>query len=160
MRAVIQRVTGAKCVVNGDVIGEFTGPGLVVLLGVTHSDGAAQVEKMARKIANLRIFDAPGAYDADGGSEKLSQARGAEVSAVQLGLPVLLISQFTLYGDARKGNRPSWVAAAPGEVAQPLVDAVGAALQDQGMRVEQGIFGADMKVSFTNDGPFTILLEV
>ena len=82
------------------------------------------------------------------------------MSAVQLGLPVLLISQFTLYGDARKGNRPSWVAAAPGEVAQPLVDAVGAALQDQGMRVEQGIFGADMKVSFTNDGPFTILLEV
>lgn len=160
MRAVIQRVKGAKCVVNGDVTGEFMGPGLVVLLGVTHTDGAAQVEKMARKIANLRIFDAPDAYDSAGGSEKLAQARGAEASALQLGLPVLLISQFTLYGDARKGNRPSWVAAAPGEVAQPLVDAVGAALKSLGMQVERGIFGANMQVSFTNDGPLTILIEV
>lgn len=160
MRAVIQRVKGAKCVVNGDVTGEFMGPGLVVLLGVTHTDGVGQVEKMARKIANLRIFDAPDAYDPAGGSEKLVQARGAEASALQLGLPVLLVSQFTLYGDARKGNRPSWVAAAPGEVAQPLVDAVGAALKSLGMQVERGIFGADMQVSFTNDGPVTILIEV
>lgn len=105
MRAVIQRVAGAKCAVNGEVTGEFAGPGLVVLLGVTHTDGTAQVEKMARKIANLRIFDAPGAYDAAGGSEKLAQARGAEVSALQLGLPVLLISQFTLYRFSLFGKR-------------------------------------------------------
>ena len=116
MRAVIQRAAQASCTVEGQVTGEFSGPGLVVLLGVTHEDGPKQVETMVRKIANLRIFDS-----ADG-------QRGGEVSALSLGLPVLLISQFTLYGDARKGNRPSWTKAAPGEVAEGLVEAVATGL--------------------------------
>lgn len=132
----------------------------MVLLGVTHEDGTAQVSKMARKIANLRIFDVTQTHNPESGSQKLAAARGGETSALDLGLPVMLISQFTLYGDARKGNRPSWVAAAPGEVAQPLVEAVAQELSEMGMRVEHGIFGAEMQVSFTNDGPFTILLEV
>lgn len=148
MRAVIQRAVQASCTVEGQVTGEFSGPGLVVLLGVTHEDGPKQVETMVRKIANLRIFDS-----ADG-------QRGGEVSALSLGLPVLLISQFTLYGDARKGNRPSWTKAAPGEVAEGLVEAVATGLEELGMQVGRGIFGANMQISLVNDGPVTILLEV
>lgn len=148
MRAVIQRAAQASCTVEGQVTGEFSGPGLVVLLGVTHEDGPKQVETMVRKIANLRIFDS-----ADG-------QRGGEVSALGLGLPVLLISQFTLYGDARKGNRPSWTKAAPGEVAEGLVEAVATGLEELGMQVGRGIFGANMQISLVNDGPVTILLEV
>lgn len=148
MRAVIQRAAQASCTVEGQVTGEFSGPGLVVLLGVTHEDGPKQVETMVRKIANLRIFDS-----ADG-------RRGGEVSALSLGLPVLLISQFTLYGDARKGNRPSWTKAAPGEVAEGLVEAVATGLEELGMQVGRGIFGANMQISLVNDGPVTILLEV
>ena len=148
MRAVIQRAAQASCTVEGQVTGEFSGPGLVVLLGVTHEDGPKQVETMVRKIANLRIFDS-----ADG-------RRGGEVSALSLGLPVLLISQFTLYGDARKGNRPSWTKAAPGEAAEGLVEAVATGLEELGMQVGRGIFGANMQISLVNDGPVTILLEV
>ena len=148
MRAVIQRAAQASCTVEGQVTGEFSGPGLVVLLGVTHEDGPKQVETMERKIANLRIFDS------DDGK------RGGEVSALSLGLPVLLISQFTLYGDARKGNRPSWTKAAPGEVAEGLVEAVATGLEELGMQVGRGIFGANMQISLVNDGPVTILLEV
>lgn len=148
MRALIQRAAQASCTVEGQVTGEFSGPGLVVLLGVTHEDGPKQVETMVRKIANLRIFDS-----ADG-------QRGGEVSALGLGLPVLLISQFTLYGDARKGNRPSWTKAAPGEVAEGLVEAVATGLEELGMQVGRGIFGANMQISLVNDGPVTILLEV
>lgn len=148
MRAVIQRAAQASCTVEGQVTGEFSGPGLVVLLGVTHEDGPKQVETMVRKIANLRIFDST-----DG-------QRGGEVSALSLGLPVLLISQFTLYGDARKGNRPSWTKAAPGEVAEGLVEAVATGLEELGMQVGRGIFGANMQISLVNDGPVTILLEV
>lgn len=147
MRAVIQRALDAKCTVDGQVTGSFEGPGLVVLLGVTHSDGPAQVTKVARKIAGQRIFDGP------------QGERGGEVSALDLGLPILLISQFTLYGDTRKGNRPSWTQAAPGDIAEPLVEQVAQALIDLGLRVERGIFGTDMKITFTNDGPFTILVE-
>lgn len=148
MRAVIQRAAQASCTVEGQVTGEFSGPGLVVLLGVTHEDGPKQVETVVRKIANLRIFDS-----VDG-------QRGGEVSALSLGLPVLLISQFTLYGDARKGNRPSWTKAAPGEVAEGLVEAVATGLEELGMQVGRGIFGANMQISLVNDGPVTILLEV
>lgn len=148
MRAVIQRAAQASCTVEGQVTGEFSGPGLVVLLGVTHEDGPKQVETMVRKIANLRIFDS------DDGQ------RGGEVSALSLGLPVLLISQFTLYGDARKGNRPSWTKAAPGAVAEGLVEAVATGLEELGMQVGRGIFGANMQISLVNDGPVTILLEV
>lgn len=160
MRAVVQRAQGASCSVEGKVSGSFEGPGLVVLVGVTPTDTLKEAQTVARKVANLRIFDGPGAYDTDvAGSEKLAEARGKEVSALDLGLPVLVVSQFTLYGDARKGNRPSWVRAAPGETAAPLVEEVCVALESMGMRVERGVFGADMQLSFTNDGPFTILLE-
>lgn len=140
MRAIIQRALGASCTVDGQVTGAFDGPGLVVLVGVTHGDGPAQVERVARKIAELRLFE-------------------GEVSAQEAGYPVLVISQFTLYGDTRKGRRPTWIAAAPGEVAEPLVEAVVAALRERGLTVYTGIFGADMKVSFTNDGPFTVTVE-
>ncbi|WP_380173883.1 D-aminoacyl-tRNA deacylase [Kineococcus sp. DHX-1] len=140
MRAVVQRVTRAKVTVGDEVVGEITEPGLLVLLGATHNDGPAQVELVARKIAQLRILR-------------------EERAAVDVGAPVLLVSQFTLYGDTRKGRRPTWNAAAPGPVAEPLVDAVGEALRGHGLHVETGRFGADMAVELVNDGPTTIWLE-
>lgn len=140
MRAVIQRAIGAQVSVNGQPVGAFEGPGLVVLLGVTHNDGEAQAQKMARKIAELRVMR-------------------DESSAADLAAPVLLISQFTLYGNTKKGRRPSWVAAAPGPVAQPLVDRVASLLAEYGLVVSQGLFGADMQVSLTNDGPVTVLVD-
>ncbi len=140
MRAVVQRVTRAKVTVGEEVVGEIAEPGLLVLLGATHDDGPAQVELVARKIAQLRILR-------------------EERAAVDVGAPVLLVSQFTLYGDTRKGRRPTWNAAAPGPVAEPLVEAVGAALRGHGLRVETGRFGADMAVELVNDGPTTIWLE-
>jgi D-tyrosyl-tRNA(Tyr) deacylase len=126
--------------VDGEVVGSFDGPGLVVLVGVTPGDGPAQVEHIARKIAELRILR-------------------DERSAVEVGAPVLVVSQFTLYGDARKGRRPTWNAAAPGPVAEPLVDAVVADLRARGLTVATGVFGADMAVELVNDGPVTLLLE-
>ena len=140
MRAVLQRVTRASVVVDGEVVGAIDKPGLLALVGVTHDDGAAQVETIARKIADLRIL-----HD--------------ERSVADVGAPVLVVSQFTLYGDARKGRRPTWNQAAPGPVAEPLVDAVVAALRERGLTVETGRFGADMQVELVNDGPVTILLE-
>jgi D-tyrosyl-tRNA(Tyr) deacylase len=128
-------------VVQGEEIGRLDKPGLVVLLGVTHSDGPEQVTAMARKIANLRIL-------AD------------ERSALDVGAGVLLISQFTLYADTAKGRRPSWNAAAPGPVAEPLVDATAEALRGLGLPVSTGQFGADMAVELVNDGPMTLFLEV
>jgi D-tyrosyl-tRNA(Tyr) deacylase len=136
----VQRVTRAAVTVAGEVVGRVDGPGLLVLLGVTHEDGPAQVELVARKVAQLRIL------------------RGEE-SAVDAGAPVLLVSQFTLYADTRKGRRPTWGAAAPGPVAEPLVEAVAQALRGHGLHVETGQFGADMAVELVNDGPTTILLE-
>lgn len=140
MRAVAQRAAGAAVVVDGHTVGAFEGEGLVVLVGVTHGDGAAQVAHLARKIADLRLL------------------RG-ERSLTEAGAPVLVISQFTLYGDARKGRRPTWNAAAPGSVAEPLVADLVADLRGRGLRVETGVFGADMAVSLVNDGPVTLLLE-
>ncbi len=140
MRAVVQRVTRAAVSVDGVVVGSLDEPGLVVLLGVTHDDGPAQVEVVARKVAELRVL------------------RG-ERSAVDAGAPVLVVSQFTLYGDTRKGRRPTWNAAAPGPVAEPLVDAVVDALRGRGLTVATGVFGADMAVELVNDGPVTVLLE-
>lgn len=140
MRAVVQRVTRASVTVDGVVVGELTGPGLVVLVGITHGDGPAQAELVARKVAELRILR-------------------HERSAVDAGAPVLVVSQFTLYGDTRKGRRPTWNAAAPGAVAEPVVDAVVAALRGRGLTVATGVFGADMAVELVNDGPVTILLE-
>ena len=140
MRAVLQRVTRASVTVDGEVVGAIDKPGVMALVGVTHDDGPAQVETIARKIAELRIL-----HD--------------EKSVADVGAPVLVVSQFTLYGDARKGRRPTWVQAAPGPVAEPLVDAVVAALRERGLTVETGRFGADMQVELVNDGPVTILLE-
>ena len=140
MRAVLQRVTRASVTVDGEVVGAIDKPGILALVGVTHDDGPAQVETIARKIADLRIL-----HD--------------EQSVSDVGAPVLVVSQFTLYGDARKGRRPTWVQAAPGPVAEPLVDAVVAALRERGLTVETGRFGADMQVELVNDGPVTILVE-
>lgn len=141
MRAVVQRASSASVVVEGAVTASFDRQGLVVLLGVTHEDGAEQAETIARKIADLRILD-------------------DELSASDVNAPVIIVSQFTLYGDARKGRRPTWIAAAPGPIAEPLVDAVVLALRSRGLEVGTGVFGAHMDVSLTNDGPMTLLLEV
>jgi len=142
VRAVVSRVDAAAVTVDGAVVGEV-GRGLLALVGVGRQDDAASAAAMARKIHELRIF--PGT---DG-----------EVSASDLGLPVLVVSQFTLYADTRKGRRPSWQDAAPGDAAQPLVDVVVAELRSRGCTVATGVFGAAMAVSSVNDGPMTLLLE-
>ena len=141
MRAVVQRVTQASVSVDGRVTGAIDEPGLMVLVGVTHSDTADQAAKLAAKLWGLRILE-------------------GEKSCSDVGAPLLVISQFTLYADTRKGRRPSWLAAAPGPVAEPLVDAVVAALRDLGAHVETGVFGAMMKVQLINDGPTTITLDL
>jgi D-aminoacyl-tRNA deacylase len=140
VRAVVQRATSGRVVVDGEEVGRLAGPGLVVLLGITHTDGQDQVAALARKIAFLRIL------------------RG-ERSAVDEAAGVLLISQFTLYADTAKGRRPSWGGAAPGPVAQPLVESVAEALRGFGLPVSTGRFGADMAVELVNDGPVTLILE-
>lgn len=140
MRAVVQRVSEATVRVDGEVLGSI-GAGLVVLVGVTHGDTEQHAGTLARKVHELRIF--PG-----------------EVSASQLGAPIMVISQFTLYADTRKGRRPSWIAAAPGEQAEPLVDAVATALRERGASVATGRFGAHMAVSLVNDGPVTLVIDV
>jgi len=145
VRAVLQRVTRASVSVGGEVVGAI-GPGIVALVGVTADDGAAQVATMARKIAELRIL--PGERSI---SDLLETGEPAEV---------LLISQFTLYADVRKGRRPSWNGAAPSAVAEPVVAAVGAALRARGVPVAEGVFGAHMAVDLVNDGPVTIILDV
>ncbi len=140
MRAVLQRVRSASVTVDGEVVGAIEGPGLLVYLGITHGDGAAEVTWMARKIRDLRILP-------------------DERSVGDEGAPVLVVSQFTLYGDARKGRRPTWVAAAAGEVSEPLYEAVCTELERLGTHVERGVFGAQMEVASVNDGPFTVWLE-
>ena len=140
MRAVVQRVLQASVAVDGKDVGTIRGPGLLVLLGVTHTDGPAEVAWMARKIWNLRILR-------------------EEKSASDVGAPILVISQFTLYGDARKGRRPTWNAAAPGPVSEPVYERVCDELQRLGATVARGRFGADMQVSLVNDGPVTLVLE-
>jgi D-tyrosyl-tRNA(Tyr) deacylase len=140
VRAVVSRVLSAGVTVDGSVTGEI-GPGLLVLLGVTHTDTPSTAGTMARKLHELRILR-------------------DEQSAASAGAPLLVVSQFTLYGDTRKGRRPSWLAAAPGAVASPLVDAVVAQLRGRGAVVETGVFGASMQVASVNDGPFTVLLEI
>jgi D-tyrosyl-tRNA(Tyr) deacylase len=140
MRAVVSRVLSASVAVDGEVVGEI-GAGLLVLLGVTHTDDAVGAAAMARKLAGLRVLR-------------------EEQSCTDTGAPLLLVSQFTLYGDTRKGRRPSWGAAAPGAVAQPLVDEVVAALRGTGLTVATGRFGAMMQVASVHDGPFTVLVDV
>ena len=139
MRAVVQRVERATVSVAGDVVGRIDA-GLLVYVGITHSDGPDDIAWMARKIWGLRILR-------------------EERSASDIGAPVLVVSQFTLYGDARKGRRPTWEAAAPGPVSEPAYDAVCAELERLGAHVERGVFGADMQVESVNDGPITLILE-
>ena len=140
MRAVVQRVLEASVVVEGAVVGAIEGPGLLVYLGVTHDDGPAEVRWRARKIWELRLLR-------------------EERSASEVAAPVLVVSQFTLYGDARKGRRPTWQAAAPASVSEPVYEAVCAELERLGAAVARGRFGADMRVASVNDGPVTVLLE-
>jgi D-aminoacyl-tRNA deacylase len=141
MRAVVQRVSQASVTVDGHVIGAIEEPGLLVLVGVTHDDTPALAAKLAAKLWGLRILD-------------------GEKSCSDLNAPLLVVSQFTLYGDTNKGRRPTWQAAAPGPVAKPLVEAVIGELRKLGARVETGKFGADMKVTLVNDGPITLILEL
>ncbi|HEY2686983.1 MAG TPA: D-aminoacyl-tRNA deacylase [Streptosporangiaceae bacterium] len=140
MRAVVQRASEASVEVAGAIVGRLSSAGLVVLLGVTHSDTAQTAAALARKVYHLRIL------------------RG-EMSCADTGAPLLVISQFTLYADTRKGRRPTWQAAAPGPVAEPLVTAFADALRELGATVETGLFGADMQVMLVNDGPVTLILE-
>ena len=137
----MQRVSSASVEVEGRVVGEI-GPGLLVLVGVTHGDREAEADALARKIHGLRIL-----------RDERSVADDPEAA-------VLVVSQFTLYGDARKGRRPTWAAAAPGPVAEPLVERVVTALRNLGAPVRTGVFGADMRVGLVNDGPVTVLLEI
>ncbi|MDX6430959.1 MAG: D-aminoacyl-tRNA deacylase [Streptosporangiaceae bacterium] len=140
MRAVVQRVSQASVTVEGRVVGSIDEPGLLALVGVTHDDTPAQAARLAAKLWGLRILD-------------------GELSCSDVGAPLLVVSQFTLYGDTRKGRRPTWINAAPGPVAEPLVEAVVTELGRLGARVETGEFGAEMKVALVNDGPITLILE-
>jgi D-tyrosyl-tRNA(Tyr) deacylase len=140
MRAVVQTVSRASVTVDGEVVGEI-GEGLLVLVGVTHTDTPATAETVARKVYELRILD-------------------DERSAADTGAPVLVVSQFTLYADVRKGRRPSWSAAAPAETAEPLVAAVVNALRSRGATVATGRFGARMLVESVNSGPRTVIVDL
>lgn len=140
MRVVVQRAAEASVTVEGEFVGRLPSPGLVVLVGVTHDDTAATADQLADKVWNLRILD-------------------GERSCADLGAPLLVVSQFTLYADTRKGRRPSWNNAAPGPFAEPLVTVFAEALRERGAHVETGRFGAYMQVSLVNDGPVTLILE-
>jgi D-tyrosyl-tRNA(Tyr) deacylase len=140
MRAVVQRVSQASVTVDGKVIGQISQPGLLVLLGVTHADTATDAADLARKIWQLRIMR-------------------EELSASQLGAPILVISQFTLYADTRKGRRPSWSKAAPATISEPRYDEFCQELRVLGADVSTGIFGASMNVALVNDGPMTLVVE-
>jgi D-tyrosyl-tRNA(Tyr) deacylase len=140
VRAVVQRVSEASVTVDGEVVGRINRPGLVVLVGVTHTDTVAAAQRLAAKVWTLRILD-------------------EERSAEQLNAPLLVVSQLTLYADTAKGRRPSWNAAAPGDVAAPMVDAIVAELRALGADVATGRFGAHMQLSLVNDGPVTLILE-
>jgi D-aminoacyl-tRNA deacylase len=140
MRLVVQRCATAEVRVSGEVVGAIGRTGLVILVGVTHDDAQARAARMAEKVWRLRIFE-------------------GEQSADQLGAPMLVVSQFTLYADTRKGRRPSWNAAAPRAVSEPLVSSFVEALRALGAEVATGVFGADMQVSLVNDGPVTMVLD-
>lgn len=145
MRALIQRVSYARVEVEGEIVGEI-GPGILALIGVTHTDTETEAKKLADKIANLRIFED-------------TEAK-MNLSVLDIGGDVLAVSQFTLYGDTRKGRRPSYIEAARPEQASPLVDAVVEQLQKFDLEVPTGKFGADMKISMCNDGPVTLSIEI
>ena len=140
MRLVVQRVTSASVEVDGEIVGAIDRPGLLILAGVTHDDQAATVDRLAEKVWTLRILD----------GERSCQEENA---------PILVVSQFTLYADTRKGRRPSWSAAAPRAVSEPLVEAFVSSLRLRGAEVATGVFGAYMAVTLTNDGPVTLVLD-
>jgi D-aminoacyl-tRNA deacylase len=140
VRAVVQRVLSASVTVDGAVVGAIDRPGLLVYVGVTHDDGPDQIAWMARKVWDLRLLR-------------------DEQSLSDVGGSVLVVSQFTLYGDARKGRRPTWAAAAPGELGEPAYEGLCDELERLGAHVERGVFGADMRVASVNDGPVTLILE-
>jgi D-tyrosyl-tRNA(Tyr) deacylase len=140
MRLVVQRVTSARVEVAGEIVGAIDRPGLVILAGVTHDDQPATVDRLAEKVWTLRILD-------------------GERSCRDQNAPLLVVSQFTLYADTSKGRRPSWSAAAPREVSEPLIDAFVSGLRLRGAEVATGVFGAHMKVTLTNDGPVTLILD-
>lgn len=140
MRVVLQRVTSAAVTVDGQTVGSIDRPGLLALVGITHHDGAAQVQKLAEKTVHLRLLE-------------------GEVSCLDAGAPVLAVSQFTLYADSKKGRRPSWSKAAPAPISEPLFNSYVEALRALGLKVETGVFGAQMQVSLTNDGPVTLILD-
>lgn len=143
VRVLVQRVSSATVSVDGDVVGAIQpdGQGLLALVGVTHSDGPLNAQRLAEKLWTLRILD-------------------AQKSAADVDAPILVVSQFTLYADTAKGRRPSWNAAAPGAVAEPLVATFTQALRELGAHVETGVFGAHMQVELVNDGPVTLMLEL
>ena len=141
MRAVVQRVSQASVAVDGRVVGAIDEPGLLVLVGVTHTDTQQTATKLAAKLWGLRILE-------------------GEKSCSDVGAPLLIVSQFTLYAETNKGRRPTWINAAPGPVAEPLVDAVVQELEHLGAHVETGVFGANMKVALVNDGPITIIIDL
>ena len=140
MRAVVQRVTSASVTVGGDIVGRIDEPGLVVLVGISRDDDEGTAATLAAKVHELRILE-------------------GERSAADIGAPLLVVSQFTLYGDTRKGRRPSWSAAAAADQAEPLVSQVVATLRERGAHVETGVFGAHMQLALVNDGPVTLLVE-
>ena len=146
MRGLVQRVAEASVAVEGEVVGAI-GPGLCLLVGVTHADGPAEAVALADKVFHLRVLD-------DGDGRPNRSLADADAPAV------LVVSQFTLYADTSRGRRPSWLAAAPGPVAEPLVDAVAGRLAELGATVATGRFGAHMLVTIVGDGPITVMLEV
>jgi D-aminoacyl-tRNA deacylase len=159
MRALVQRVDGARVVVDGAVVGSIEGPGLCVLVGATHDDTAAIAHKLADKVFDMRLFDADALRERLPGVVLPDQA-SRELSASDAGLPVLVVSQFTLYAQTRKGRRPTWEQAAPGPVAEPLVSAFVDRLRQRGATVAEGRFGAMMRVELVNDGPVTVIVEL
>lgn len=150
MRACVQRVTRASVTVNGEITGAIDA-GYLILLGISPDDTASEIELLVSKIANLRILD-----DAEG---MMNRSALDYLADDPDSIAMLVVSQFTLYGDVRKGRRPSWAKAAPPEVASPMVDAFCDALRTEGFRVETGVFGAEMAVELVNDGPVTIWLD-
>jgi D-aminoacyl-tRNA deacylase len=140
VRLVIQRVSAAQVAVAGEVVGSITGPGLLILVGVTHDDTAAVAARLAEKVWNLRIL-------------------AGERSCADQQAPVMVVSQFTLYADTRKGRRPSWSAAAPRAISEPLVEDFVSSLRSLGAEVATGVFGADMQVTLVNDGPVTLIID-
>jgi len=140
MRALVQRILRGSVAVEGEIVGRVDRPGLLLLVGATHDDGPGDVDWVVRKAAGLRVL-------------------AGEQGAVEAGAPLLVVSQFTLYGDARKGRRPTWQAAAPADVGEPLVDAVADGLRRLGLEVATGRFGADMRLDVVLDGPMTVWLE-